>query len=237
MGKNARLRKEKKIIDKYGELPANRDPFNWGRLLASLLILVLLVLSAREGYNQLKPKFLAWKNNSKQNSAAIPSPAPTNEEKKNMSATMSTSMGDIKIELFAKDAPKTVENFTKLAEKGYYDGVIFHRVIKDFMIQGGDPTGTGTGGESVFGATFEDEINSHKIVAGTLAMANRGPNTNGSQFFIVTESAQPHLDGKHTAFGQVTEGMDVVKKIAAVQVGANDKPVTDVKITGIKVAK
>lgn len=152
-----------------------------------------------------------------------------------MYATMSTTMGDIKFELFKKDAPKTVENFKGLAEKGYYNGVIFHRIIQDFMIQGGDPTGTGRGGESIYGEKFEDEINKHKIIAGTLAMANAGPNTNGSQFFIVTEAPQPHLDGKHTAFGQVIEGMDVVKKIAAVEVDAYDKPLEDVKITGIKI--
>lgn len=152
-------------------------------------------------------------------------------------ATIHTSMGDIKVELFGKDAPKTVENFTKLAESGYYNGVSFHRVIQDFMIQGGDPTGTGAGGQSAFGAEFEDEINSHKIEAGTLAMANRGPNTNGSQFFIVTESAQPHLDGRHTVFGKVIEGMDVVKSIAAVEVDYQDRPLEPVTMTGVSVEK
>ena len=125
-------------------------------------------------------------------------------------ATMSTNHGDITIELFDEDAPKTVENFKKLAADGFYDGLIFHRIIKDFMIQGGCPKGTGTGGP---GYTFEDEINQHKVVRGALAMANAGPNTNGSQFFIVTSSATPWLDGKHTVFGQVTDGMDVVDKL------------------------
>lgn len=157
------------------------------------------------------------------------------KEQKNMKATISTTLGDIQLELFAADAPKTVENFTTLAKKGYYNGVIFHRVIKDFMIQGGDPTGTGRGGESAWGGKFEDEINSHKIVPGTIAMANAGPNTNGSQFFIVTESSQPHLDGHHTVFGQVTGGMDVVKKIAAVEVDQMDKPLQDVKMTKITI--
>ena len=126
-------------------------------------------------------------------------------------ATLHTSMGAIAIELFDDDAPKTVANFKKLAGDGFYDGVIFHRVIPDFMIQGGDPTGTGSGGP---GYTFEDEFNDHKVERGALAMANAGPNTNGSQFFIVTADACPWLDGKHTVFGRVTDGMDVVDAIS-----------------------
>ena len=126
-------------------------------------------------------------------------------------ATLHTNHGPIEVELFDEDAPKTVANFTKLAGDGFYDGVIFHRVIQDFMIQGGDPTGTGTGGP---GYTFEDEFNDHKVARGALAMANAGPNTNGSQFFVVTAEATPWLDGKHTVFGQVTSGMDVVDQIA-----------------------
>ena len=124
--------------------------------------------------------------------------------------TMTTNHGDIVLELFDEDAPKTVGNFRRLAEDGFYDGLIFHRVIPDFMIQGGCPEGTGTGGP---GYTFEDEFNDHKVVRGALAMANAGPNTNGSQFFIVTTEAAPWLDGKHTVFGEVTDGMDVVDKI------------------------
>src|SRR3954454_10582713 len=141
-------------------------------------------------------------------------------------ATMTTNLGDIEIELFDEDAPKTVENFRKLSGDGFYDGVIFHRVIKDFMIQGGDPTGTGTGGP---GYEFEDEFNQHKIVRGALAMANAGPNTNGSQFFIVTTDAAPWLDGKHTVFGQVTDGMDVVDQIEAAETDGRDKPVDEVR--------
>ena len=136
-------------------------------------------------------------------------------------ATMTTNHGDIQIELFDEDAPKTVSNFKELAGKGFYDGVIFHRVIKDFMIQGGDPTGTGSGGP---GYTFEDEFNDHKVVRGALAMANAGPNTNGSQFFIVTTGEAPWLDGKHTVFGQVTSGMDVVDKLEALPTDARDRP-------------
>ena len=136
-------------------------------------------------------------------------------------ATLHTNHGAIEFELFDEDAPKTVENFRKLAGDGFYDGVVFHRIIKDFMIQGGDPQGTGTGGP---GYTFEDEINQHKIVRGALAMANAGPNTNGSQFFIVTTDAAPWLDGKHTVFGQVTSGMDVVDKLEGLPTDGRDRP-------------
>jgi peptidyl-prolyl cis-trans isomerase B (cyclophilin B) len=148
-------------------------------------------------------------------------------------ATMETSKGKLDIELFDDDAPKTVENFKKLAADGFYDGVIFHRVIPDFMIQGGDPTGTGAGGP---GYQFEDEFNEHKVVRGALAMANAGPNTNGSQFFIVTTDAAPWLDGKHTVFGRVTDGMDAVNAISATDTDARDKPREDVVIERVDVA-
>src|SRR3954447_21452553 len=134
---------------------------------------------------------------------------------------MKTSEGDIVLELFDEDAPKTVNNFKQLASQGFYDGLIFHRVIADFMIQGGCPQGTGTGGP---GYTFEDEINQHKIVKGALAMANAGPNTNGSQFFIVTTEEAPWLDGKHTVFGEVRDGMDVVDRIGTTQTDGRDRP-------------
>src|SRR6266545_1369884 len=136
-------------------------------------------------------------------------------------ATLQTNHGAIAVELFDDDAPKTVENFLKLARDGFYDGVIFHRVIPDFMIQGGDPTGTGSGGP---GYQFEDEFNEHKVARGALAMANAGPNTNGSQFFIVTTEAAPWLDGKHTVFGRVVDGMDVVDAIEASPTDASDRP-------------
>lgn len=179
-------------------------------------------------------------------------------------AVMQTNMGDIKIRLFPEVAPKAVENFISHAENGYYDGLIFHRVINDFMIQGGDPTGTGRGGESIYGHSFEDEFDlSARNYRGALSMANAGPNTNGSQFFIVqaksiddglisqmeeltdrgfpeevTENYKkiggtPWLDFKHTVFGQVFEGMDVVDNIAQVKVGPQDKPVNDVIIEKI----
>ena len=144
---------------------------------------------------------------------------------------MTTSEGPITLELFDEDAPKTVGNFKKLASDGFYDGVIFHRVIRDFMIQGGDPTGTGTGGP---GYQFEDEINRHKIVRGALAMANVGPNTNGSQFFIVTTDEAPSLDGKHTVFGWVVDGMDVVDRIEGTQTDARDRPRTDIRIERVE---
>ena len=180
-------------------------------------------------------------------------------------ATMKTNMGEVKIKLFPKEAPKAVENFTTHAKNGYYDGLIFHRVIKDFMIQGGDPTGTGMGGESIWGRSFKDEFDPalHNL-RGALSMANSGPNTNGSQFFIVQANTvpanmlaqmkqmsdsfpestvaayekmggTPWLDFRHTVFGQVIEGMDVVDAIAAVKVGAADKPVESVIIETIMI--
>ncbi len=182
-------------------------------------------------------------------------------------ATLSTNHGDIKILMLPEYAPKAVENFLTHAENGYYDGLIFHRIIKDFMIQGGDPTGTGCGGESIFGRPFPDEFHpeAHNL-RGSLSMANSGPNTNGSQFFIVEASevpagmlgqmkempeafpeeiveayeklgGTPWLDFRHTVFGQVTEGMDVVEKIASVKCGAGDRPIEDVVIKGITVEK
>jgi peptidyl-prolyl cis-trans isomerase B (cyclophilin B) len=146
-------------------------------------------------------------------------------------ATLHTNHGPIEVELFDEDAPKTVENFVKLAGEGFYDGVVFHRVIPDFMIQGGDPTGTGTGGP---GYTFEDEINTHPVARGALAMANAGPDTNGSQFFIVTAEACPWLDGKHTVFGRVSGGMEAVDEISGVDIGPGDKPRDDVVIERVE---
>jgi cyclophilin family peptidyl-prolyl cis-trans isomerase len=146
-------------------------------------------------------------------------------------ANMHTTHGTIAIELFDADAPKTVENFRTLAGEHFYDGIIFHRVISDFMIQGGCPKGTGTGGP---GYTFEDEINDHKVVRGALAMANAGPNTNGSQFFIVTAESAPWLDGKHTVFGQVIAGLDAVDAIEALPTDAQDRPLEPPVIESIE---
>ena len=148
-------------------------------------------------------------------------------------ATLHTNHGPIGVELFDGEAPKTVENFRKLAADGFYDGLSFHRIIRDFMIQGGCPEGTGTGGP---GYSFEDEFNDHKVVRGALAMANSGPDTNGSQFFIVTTGAAPWLDGKHTVFGEVASGMDAVDAIEALPTGSGDRPEEPVSIERVELA-
>jgi peptidyl-prolyl cis-trans isomerase B (cyclophilin B) len=149
-----------------------------------------------------------------------------------MNATLQTNHGPIEIELYPDEAPKTVENFVKLARDGFYDGLIFHRVIPDFMIQGGDPTGTGRGGP---GYQFEDEFNQHKVDRGALAMANAGPNTNGSQFFIVTADACPWLDGKHTVFGRVTSGIEIADAISELPSDSADKPREDAVIERLEI--
>jgi peptidyl-prolyl cis-trans isomerase B (cyclophilin B) len=146
--------------------------------------------------------------------------------------TLHTNHGPVAVELFDDDAPKTVENFLKLSRDGFYDELTFHRIIKDFMIQGGDPQGTGSGGP---GYTFEDEFNQHKVERGALAMANAGPNTNGSQFFVVTTEAAPWLDGKHTVFGKVTAGMEAVDAIEGVDTDAQDRPAEPVVIERVEV--
>ncbi len=185
------------------------------------------------------------------------------DQAKGPKATIKTNHGDIVIQLFPEEAPMTVENFVLLAQKGYYDGVTFHRVISDFMIQGGDPEGTGAGGQSIWGHNFEDEFSNELFnLRGALSMANAGPNTNGSQFFIVQnknmpkrfiqqlrdaqypeevvkaykQGGTPWLDHRHTVFGHVTEGMDVVDEIAKVAKDGNDKPLEDVVITTVEIA-
>ena len=147
------------------------------------------------------------------------------------SATLHTSEGPIQIDLFPDDAPKTVENFAKLASDGFYDGLVFHRVIPDFMVQAGCPRGDGTGGP---GYQFEDEQSGHPVARGALAMANAGPNTNGSQFFIVTADACPWLDGKHTVFGQVASGLDTVDRISAASCDVRDRPLTPITIDRVE---
>jgi len=151
-----------------------------------------------------------------------------------VNATFHTNHGAIVLELFDEDAPKTVDNFVSLSRDGYYDGLVFHRVIPDFMIQGGCPRGDGTGGP---GYEFEDELNGHRVVRGAIAMANRGPNTNGSQFFIVTATECPWLDGKHTVFGRVVSGMDVADQISAVDRDARDRPSTPVTLDRVELAE
>jgi len=162
----------------------------------------------------------------------MPELPPPADPTKSYTAVFDTSAGEIRCELFAADSPQTVGNFVGLAEAGYYDGLIFHRVIEDFMIQGGCPNGVGTGGP---GYSFQDEINDRKLVSGSLAMANAGPNTNGSQFFIVTADSTPWLDGHHTNFGQVVGGLDVVEGIGTTATGANDRPVEEQRINAVRI--
>ena len=219
MGKNARTRKlkreesERSQKEEIKKIRTERSWWNnfWKRwdfwVIVAALLLVIIYPFASKKMEQLKV--------SKQDEAVL-----------------HTNMGDITIKFYNADAPKTVDNFIKLSREGFYNGLTFHRVMADFMIQGGDPNGDGTGGP---GYEFEDEFNDHKIVKGTLAMANSGPNTNGSQFFIVTEKEQPHLDGVHTVFGEVAEGMDVVAKIAAVPADKDDKPLEPVLINSIEI--
>jgi cyclophilin family peptidyl-prolyl cis-trans isomerase len=206
--------------------------WHWGLIFISILLLVagFMLYGTKDGKPKDAPATTptpAASTTPVAKATWTTAPTMTIDTKKTYAVTMLTSQGPIEIELYAKDAPKTVNNFVFLAREKFYDGLTFHRVIKDFMIQGGDPLGTGTGGP---GYQFEDEINSHKIDVGTLAMANAGPNTNGSQFYIVTEKAQPSLDGKYTVFGNVTMGMENVRKIAAVAVDSKDKPTTPVII-------
>jgi len=245
MGKRAKVKREKRDIvekerkDFVRRIEAERNPFTyfWRRFDFWLYTACVLLVIVFPFIN--KKDEIVMKNQ----------------------AIIHTSMGDVEVQLYKEDAPQAVNNFIQLAEKGYYDNLTWHRVIKGFMIQGGDPTGDGTGGESAFGGYFADEINpkslgltdsqitdlektgykyndqlnSHKMDVGSLAMANSGPDTNGSQFFIVSEKAQPHLDGKHTVFGGVIKGLDVVKAISEVPVGENDKPVEPVLITSIEI--
>ena len=218
-----------------------------GATVASVVIILLLLSASKNNVNNSNssqpaetPQQTTATENSKENTQSMPVVQNSTDKKTytqpfamaladgvDYKAEITTSMGTIKIDLFEKDAPKTVNNFVSLAKDGFYDGLIFHRVIPDFMIQGGDPMGAGYGGP---GYKFEDEFNSQKLVKGSLAMANSGPNTNGSQFFIVTANETPWLDGKHTNFGKVTEGMEFVESISKVQTDSNDKPLTTVKI-------
>lgn len=219
VGKNQRERKSKREeIEKSEreETKKRKEQKNiwlsfWRRVDFWIFVTALLLIIAYPFMNKYIENF----KNSSQNQVVI-----------------HTSVGDITIKFYNKDALKTVDNFIKLSRDGFYNGLIFHRVISDFMIQGGDPNSDGTGGP---GYEFEDEINDHKIVKGTLAMANSGPNTNGSQFFIVTEKEQPHLDGKHTVFGEVVDGMNVVEKIAGTPVDKDDKPIEPIYINSIEI--
>jgi len=213
--------------------------------LFAILMALVLIFSGCSDQDKSKDNLLENKESSVESSK----PKKNNNLENTMSmkfseeqtVLMKTNLGDIKIKLYTPDAPKTVNNFLNLAEKGFYDGTKFHRVIKDFMIQGGDPLSKeddkmkyGTGGP---GYAFEDEINKHKLVRGSLAMANSGPNTNGSQFFIVTAPETAWLDGKHTNFGEVIEGMEIVDQIEASEVDARDNPVSPVVVESIEIVE
>jgi len=196
-------------------------------------IIIIAVLALFIGCNQ--------KSMDEENNQSTTNSETQKVETKNDTMTVAvfnTNMGKFEAELYPDKAPKAVENFTGLAEKNYYKGVIFHRVIPGFMIQGGDPTGSGRGGQSIWGKSFEDEVNTGLIFdsPGVLAMANAGPNTNGSQFFI-TVAPTPWLNGHHTIFGKIISGMDVVNSISTVQRNAQDKPLKDVVIQDIKIEK
>jgi cyclophilin family peptidyl-prolyl cis-trans isomerase len=205
------------------------------KYLSLLLIMAFLLF----GCNKQKPIKKEETNNKKNKIEEKVKELMTLDTNQILVATISTNMGDIEVKLFPNEAPKTVENFVGLATEGYYKGVIFHRVIADFMIQGGDPTGTGSGGDSFFGGSFEDEFNDSlkHSEPGILSMANAGPNTNGSQFFI-TLVPTPWLDGKHSIFGKVIGGMDVVKSIGKVATSKPfDKPLKDVVMNSVTIEK
>ena len=195
----------------------------------SFVLLILIGILGCQGSETVKDD---------SNQTEIKKEEETKVSKEMTVAVMNTNMGKIEIELFADKTPKTVENFVGLAEKGYYNGIIFHRVIDGFMIQGGDPTGTGMGGESFYGSSFADEFHPdlRHTEAGILSMANAGPNTNGSQFFI-TLAATPWLDGKHSVFGKVITGMDVVESIGKVEKGPQDRPVNEIVMESVTIEK
>ncbi|MFC1622089.1 peptidylprolyl isomerase [Patescibacteria group bacterium] len=205
-------------------------------LYSTILLIILLGLGfflikgGRENMQQNQPNSDLTQEIPEQKTTSAPEMQL--EENVNYSAKFTTSRGEFTVDLYESLSPITVNNFVFLAKEGLYDGLIFHRIIADFMIQGGDPLGNGTGGP---GYQFEDEINDKKLVKGSLAMANSGPNTNGSQFFIVTAEATPWLDGLHTNFGEVTEGLDVVMEISKVETGPGDKPLEDVVVQKIEI--
>lgn len=204
-------------------------------LLSMFLIVLFLGCNAQNKTEQTENK---QQDTIKKTEETKPMTENLNDPKKDLIAVIKTNMGTVEIKLFPDKAPTTVENFVGLANKGYYNGIIFHRVIDGFMIQGGDPTGTGRGGESFWGSKFEDEFTPELTFnkEGILAMANAGPGTNGSQFFI-TLAPTPHLNNHHTIFGQVVKGMDVVRSIGKVKTGAMDKPVNPVTMESVTIEK
>lgn len=244
MGRAQKLKAERKKERVAAEIKRKKRINNSFKLSLLFLLLVVLGVGGYYGYNFLNSKYdLSSKVANifqKEEKGEEVTERKTYSEVPEMqidvgkeyTAKFETNKGNFEAILYAKDAPKTVNNFVVLSRDGFYDGLTFHRVISDFMIQGGDPEGTGAGGP---GYQFEDEINEHKLVKGTLAMANSGPDTNGSQFFIVTADATDWLDGKHTAFGEITEGLDVVINIEKVETDDSDKPLEAVIINKITI--
>lgn len=239
MGRAEKLKEQRKIERVRKQLKREKRLKMTGFIALGVVIGILVAIALYFGVIYAKNKFFKRAETTKTTESyktgeRVYSKEPDMQIDTNKTyiAKFETNQGNFDIELFVKDAPKTVNNFVVLAKDKFYDGLIFHRVINDFMIQGGDPNGDGTGGP---GYQFEDEINSHKLVKGTLAMANSGENTNGSQFFIVTKEATDWLDGKHTAFGNVINGLDVVMGIQELPVGENDKPTTDVLINKVTI--
>lgn len=250
-----RAQKLKEIRKQERETSEKKRAKKRSRAFKSVFLLIFfggIVYGSSFGYNKYLKGYMAKINNNNEQKGEVLRQAQDKREKvsnkktgerkysaapdmqidinKEYTAAFKTNKGDFKVKFYTKDAPKTVNNFIALARDKFYDGLTFHRIIKDFMIQGGDPKGDGTGDP---GYKFEDEINNHKLVRGTLAMANSGPDTNGSQFFIVTKESTDWLNGKHTAFGEITEGLDKVMEIEKVDVGENDKPKEEVKIESI----
>lgn len=238
MGRAEKLKEQRKIEKIREQLKKEKKLRLFGFVVLGLLVGSLLGTGLYLGARFVKDKYFAEKEetvaSSYKTGGKVYSKAPEMQIDSNKTyiAKIETNQGNFDIELFTKDAPKTVNNFVVLARDKFYDGLTFHRVIKDFMIQGGDPKGDGSGDP---GYKFDDEINSHKLVKGTLAMANSGVNTNGSQFFIVTKEATDWLDGKHTAFGNVISGLENVMKIQNLPVGEGDKPTTPVIINKITI--
>ena len=214
------------------------------KIIISIIVIIILIVVFIFMFSANENEYEDMNINTENNNMSKNNTQNTKNEDKVIFALMKTNFGDIKLELFKEDAPNTVENFIKLSNDGFYNGTLFHRVIPNFMIQGGDPNSKnndwlthGTGGP---GYTFVDEFNDNKLVRGVLAMANAGPNTNGSQFFIITAESTPWLDGKHTAFGKVSQGMNVVKKIESAETTGNqgnppDHPIEDVIIESIEI--
>lgn len=240
MGKAQKLKAERKKARKEAEIKRKQKR---ATILKSFLVFIITIVLFSLGYLGYRWLDAKYQLGDKLKITSDSNPDKTDNRKsydsapemqidinKEYIAKFETNKGNFEARLFAKDAPKTVNNFVVLSRDGFYNGLTFHRIIKDFMIQGGDPNGDGTGGP---GYQFEDEINNHKLVRGALAMANSGPNTNGSQFFIVTKDKTDWLDGKHTVFGEITSGLDIVMKIEKVETDENDKPIEDIVINKI----